>query len=53
VPRFEERLVGDGDSVENWWDSSTIKSELLLVQMTMMNTKYRARQKNLMIFKLK
>jgi len=24
VPRFEERLVGDGDSVENWWDNCTV-----------------------------
>ena len=41
MPLFEERLVGDGDSVENWWDNSTVKSELFLIQMTMGNTKYK------------
>ena len=38
MPQFEERLVGDGDSIENWWDSSAVKSELFLVQMTTQNS---------------
>jgi len=41
VPQFEERLVGDGDCMEIWWDNSTVKSELFLLQMTVMNTKYK------------